>query len=208
MQHVNKRYRDSDAPHHVIHRFREVAGEVPDRTATRIREGVGWRSQTYAELRARVDRVAQGLLDRGIEAGDRVGLFANNCPEWSEVDLGVGTARGVLVPLYATSTPEQIAHIVSDSGMKLIVVGGSSEAERVLAARELAEMPPVVVLDDWEGRPDDVTRYDDLLADVTPAVDARLAEAEDEDLSAIVYTSGTTGAPKGAMLTHHALTEQ
>lgn len=208
IKHVNKRYRDTDAKHHVVHRFREVAGEVPERTATRIREGEDWCSQTYAELRARVDRVAQGLIDRGIAAGDRVGLFANNRPEWSEVDLGCGTARAVLVPLYATSTPEQIAHIVSDSGMGLIIVGGASEAERVLAARELAEMPPIVVMDDWADRPDDVTRYDDLLADVTPAVDERFAECSEDDLSAIVYTSGTTGAPKGAMLTHLALTEQ
>ncbi len=204
-EHIVKRYRDEGTRRHIIHRFREIAGLLPERVATRIADGDAWREQTYAELRAKVDRVAQGVLDLGLEPGDRVGLFANNCPEWTEVDLGVNTARGVVVPLYATSTPEQIAHIVTDSGMRAIVVGGQREAERVLAARAIAPMPPVVVLDDYPGRPDDVRVYEQLLADPTPAVDERLGEADDDDLTAIIYTSGTTGAPKGAMISHAAL---
>ncbi len=207
-QFVNKRYKDGDGPLHVIKRFREVSEEVPDCIATRIREGDGWRSQTYAQLRRRVDSLAQGLLDRGVQPGERIGLFANNTPEWSEVDFAVGTARAVLVPLYATSTPEQIAHIVSDSGMRSIFVGGRSEAERVVAARELVDIPTVVVLTDYEGRPDDVLRYEDLFAEPTAAVDERVASASDDDLSALVYTSGTTGSPKGVMLPQRALAAQ
>ena len=193
---------------HCIKRFRGVVEQHSKRPATRIRVGDGWRTQTYAEFSDRVNQVAQGLIDLGVEAGDRVGLFANNCPEWSEIDFGTGAARGVIVPLYATSTPEQIAHIVTDSGCKLLVVGGRSEAERVVEARAISEMPPVYVLEDYDGRPDDVRLYSELLTPATDAVEQRLDEALGSDLSAIVYTSGTTGLPKGAMLTHAALTAQ
>lgn len=193
---------------HIIKRFRETATRYAERPATRIRDGEGWRTQTYAQFRARIDRVAQGLIDLGIETGDRVALFANNSPEWSEIDFGINTARAITVPLYATSTPEQIAHIVSDSGSKAIVVQGRSEAERVLEARELADMPRIYVIDDYDERPEDLSLYDELLTDVTPAVDERLEDADGDDLSAIVYTSGTTGLPKGAMLTHRALVLQ
>lgn len=204
-EHVLKQYGQAGTVRHIITRFREVADEVPQRIATRIRRDDDWQDQTYAELLRKVNRVGQALLDAGLEVGDRVGLFAPNCPEWTETDFGINTVRGITVPIYATSTPEQIAHIVTDSQMRVVIVGGKSEAERVIAAREIASMPPIVVLTDYEGRPDDVRRYDDFLADPTPALEERFAGAEPSDLSALVYTSGTTGSPKGVMLSHNAL---
>lgn len=205
VQHVTKRYGKAGTVRHIIARFREVAREVPDQTATRIYRDGAWEEQTYAQLLEKVNRVAQGLLDVGVEAGDRVGIFAGNCPEWSEVDFGINTVRGVSVPIYATSTPEQIAHIVTDSGMRAIVVGSQSEAQRVIAARDIAPMPPIAVLFDYEDRPDDVRRYEDFLREPTDAVEERFATASPSDLTALVYTSGTTGSPKGVMLSHFAL---
>lgn len=193
---------------HVITRFREAAKKYAKRPATRIRERDAWRTQTYEEFASRVDQVAQGLIDADVEAGDRVALFANNCPEWSEVDFGAGTARAVLVPIYATSTPEQVAHIVGDSDSKLIVVGGESEAQRVVAAREFDDIPAIYSLEDYDSRPEEVGLYEDLLREPTKAVEERFADAKGDDLSALVYTSGTTGLPKGVMLTHKALTAQ
>lgn len=193
---------------HVVQRFQEIVRKYGDRPATRIREGEGWRTQTYAQLDDKVRRVAQGCIDAGVEPGDRVALFANNCPEWSETDFGVGMARGALVPLYATSTPEQVAHIISDSGSKLIFVGGKSEADRVIEAREITEMPLIVSLEDYEGRPDDVLLYEGFKKEPRSAVEDRFATAVGDDISAIVYTSGTTGAPKGAVLQHSAMCAQ
>ena len=203
--HILKQHGKAGSRRHVIARFREVADELPQHIATRIRRDDQWEDQTYAQLLEKVNRVGQGLLDAGVEVGDRVGLFAPNCPEWTEVDFGINTIRGITVPLYSTSTPEQIAHIVSDSQMRIIIVGGESEARRVIAAREIASMPPIVTLTDYASRPDDVQLYSDLLRAPTAALEERFASAEPADLSALVYTSGTTGSPKGVMLSHFAL---
>ncbi|RMB61324.1 AMP-dependent synthetase/ligase [Tessaracoccus antarcticus] len=191
-------------------RMRATIAEHPHNTATRIRVDDAWRTQTFTEFGKRIDAVAQGLLDIGIEAGDRVGLFLNNCPEWSEIDFGVATVRGVLVPLYATSTPTQIRHIVGDSELRILFVGNRSECERVLSVKsELPCLETIVIVKPYDDLPEGVISFADFLS--TPddaALAARLGEAEGSDLASIIYTSGTTGDPKGVMLEHKALVRQ
>lgn len=195
---------------HIAVRMRATIAEHGGRTATRIRVDDDWRTQTFTEFGRKIDGVAQGLLNIGIQAGDRVGLLANNCPEWSEIDFGIATVRGVLVPLYATSTPTQISHIVGDSELRVMFVGNQSECERVLEAKsELPSLETVIIIKPYADMPDMVVALSDFLA--TPdkdALDARLSEASGEDLASIIYTSGTTGDPKGVMLQHKALVAQ
>lgn len=188
----------------------QVATKHSARIATRIQRGGAWQVQTYEEFSTRVRSVAQGLLSGGIRPGDRVGLFAANTPEWSEADFGALTARAVPVPLYATSTPEQIRHIMADSGARIMFVGGRSEAERLLQTLEdLPELQTVVAFESWEGMPETVTAYEDFLQPPNDAeIAAALSEADGTDLASIIYTSGTTGPPKGVMLTHRALVAQ
>lgn len=195
---------------HIAVQLRATISEHGDRSATRIRIDDGWRTQTYREFGKKVDDVAQGLLNFGLEPRDRVGLFASNCPEWSEIDFGVATACGVLVPLYATSTPAQIRHIVGDSDLRVMFVGTQSECERVLSVKsELPSLEKVVILKPYAGMPDDVISYDDFrVAADQAALTARLDGAAGEDLASIIYTSGTTGNPKGVMLQHRALVLQ
>ncbi|HMR50373.1 MAG TPA: long-chain fatty acid--CoA ligase [Arachnia sp.] len=194
---------------HIALRIRETIARHGDRPATRIREGDGWRTQTYAQLGRRIDGFAQGLIDLGLQPGDRIGLFANNCPEWSEIDLAAATIRVVPVPLYATSTPEQIRHIVNDSGLRVMVVGTRSEAERVYQARaDMPDLEAVVIMEPYDGQPADALSLEDLQKTPGPAVAERLAEVSPDDLASIIYTSGTTGNPKGVMITHRALTYQ
>ena len=195
---------------HIAVAMRETVSKHPESTATRIRVDDDWRTQTFAEFGRTIDRVAQGLLGLGIEAGDRVGLFAANCPEWSEIDFGIATVRGVLVPLYATSTPTQIHHIVGDSALRLMFVGNQSECERVLSVKdELPSLETIVILTPYAGMPEQVIAYEDFktIPDAA-ALEARLAEADGADLASIIYTSGTTGDPKGVMLEHRALMRQ
>lgn len=195
---------------HVVARLRASIAEHGPRTATRIRQGDGWVTQTYDEFGQRVLRVAQGLLEAGVEPGGRVGIFLNNRPQWSEIDFGTGTVRAVPVPLYATSTPEQIRYIASNSGLSIMFVDGASEAERVLeAAAELPLLTRIVVVQPYEGMPESLISYEDFLADPDrDAIEERFAQADGEDLASIIYTSGTTGDPKGVMLQHKALVAQ
>ncbi|GAA4894927.1 long-chain fatty acid--CoA ligase [Tessaracoccus lubricantis] len=194
---------------HVVERVRRVIDEHGHRTATRIREGEGWRTQTYAEFGEQVRRVGQGLLDLGVEPGGRVGIFQGNRPEWSEIDLGAGTVRAVPVPLYATSTPEQIEHIAADSGLTVMFVGNKSEAERVLEVFDaLPALQHVVIVKPYGGMPAPLRSYADFLAEPTPAVEERFEAATGDDLASIIYTSGTTGSPKGVMLQHKAFVMQ
>lgn len=191
---------------HLAVQLRATVAEHAGRPATRIQTDKGWRVQTFGQFRRRIDEAAQGLLERGIQPGDRIGLFANNCPEWSEVDFAAATIRAVPVPIYSTSTPQQIRHIAADSGLRLMVVGGQSEGERVLqVAGELPALETIITLTPWRGMPKHVLTLDDLRVEPDhAALDARLAGASGDDLASIVYTSGTTGDPKGVMLRHSA----
>ena len=177
-------------------------GELP---ATRVRVDEQFVVQTYAELGAQVRQLAARLIDRGLAPGDRVAIFSTNRPEWSLADLACATAALVSVPLYPTSTPEQVRHIIRDAGATTVFVAGQAEIDKLADARldDLA----VISFDELDG----VTGLSEELAaapsDFT-AVDERLAAARADDLATIIYTSGTTGEPKGVMLTHRGFTHQ
>lgn len=180
------------------------------RVATRVRVGDRWVTRTFAEFTADARTIAAHLVSLGVGPGDRVALFANNCPEWSVVDLACLAIRAVTVPIYATSTVDQVRHILADSGASVVVVDGARELARVTEAQpDLPELKHVIALKATPGVP----TYNELLSgDPTPAglaeVDARLAEASGEDLASIIYTSGTTGEPRGVMLTNQAFTHE
>ena len=201
---------------HIAHMFRATVTRYGHLPATRIRRGEAWQVQTYDELGQRVRETARALVHVGIEHGDRVAIFAPNCPEWTQVDMALLAVGAVPVPIYATSTPEQIRHIVNDSGARGIFVGGASEAGRCLEA--LDQMPTVQALVSIEPVSDERVRTLDefsrpQLDEATlAALDQRLVERfgqlGTQDLASIIYTSGTTGEPKGVMLTHAALMAQ
>lgn len=195
---------------HVITRLRRVIGDYGARPATRIRRNDNWDIQTYAEFGDRVDAVAQGLIDLGVGEGGRIGIFLGNQPEWSEIDFGACAARAVPVPLYSTSTPEQITHVARDSGLTVMFVGGKSEAERVIeASADLPDLARIVVVHPYPEMPEELLTYRDFLSvPDRAALDDRLSRADGDDLASIIYTSGTTGDPKGVMIQHKALVAQ
>ena len=169
------------------------AAIVPDRPAT-IFEG---RRQTYAELQSNVNRLANALSDLGVAAGDRIAMLQVNCPEHIEAGFASAKLDAVFVPLNFRTRPEELRYMVNDCAPKVLFVGGRYTE---LVASVGGGMPSVDHCVSLEGRVEGWLDYGELL-DAAPD-DERYPEADADDLCVIMYTAGTTGFPKGVMLTH------
>ena len=195
---------------HVAVRFAQAAAAHGSRPATRVQVGEGWLVRSYSALAEDVRRLAGRLIASGLAPGDRVAIFSTNVPEWSLVDLACASAGLVSVPLYPSSSIDQARHILADSGCKLAFVNGKVEVDKIAAIRaSLPDLERIVTFEPLHGV-GQTSLAEELAAapaDLS-AVDARLAAAAASDLATIVYTSGTTGEPKGVMLSHRGFTHQ
>ncbi|MGZ4554215.1 MAG: AMP-dependent synthetase/ligase [Mycobacteriaceae bacterium] len=167
-----------------------------------------WRDVTAAEFAVQVAAVAKGLMASGVAQGDRVALLSSTRYEWTLIDYAIWTAGGVTVPVYETSSAEQVEWILSDSGAVGIVYEHTAHGDTIASVTERCPE----LKHTWQ--------IDDLADGGAGAVDALTAagaEISDEDLHArrrtvvaddmatLIYTSGTTGRPKGCILTHRNL---
>lgn len=179
------------------------------KTAMRYEEGGAWRSITYADLGERIRAVAKALLERGVQEGDRVGIFARNAPEWAIADFGILSAKAVSVPIYATNTTAQAEYVATDAGLKLIFVGDQAQYDKVTSFQAGGATSPWVIAFDRTTRLSGgrSQHFDDFVRDGAASprdaeLERRLESATSDDVATIIYTSGTTGDPKGAVLTH------
>ncbi|TFV52228.1 AMP-dependent synthetase/ligase [Blastococcus sp. TF02A-35] len=158
-----------------------------------------WRDVTWQEFLDQVTGVAKGLVAAGVAAGDRVGLQAKTRYEWTVFDYAIWTAGAVVVPIYETSSADQVAWILSDSGATAIVVEREEHATAVDSVRDQApELRSVYVIED-----DAVGTLTQAGRDVPDSeLEARRKTLGAESLATLIYTSGTTGRPKGCELTH------
>ena len=177
----------------------------PGRPCLRSFRDGGWRDLSWGDFLARVGAVAGGLAALGIEPGDRVAIVAANRPEWALADLGSLAASAVVATVYPTLTAEETGYILAHSGARLAFVENLDLLERVRGIRDrLPDLRHVVVLDGPGA--DDAHALADLEALAGPAAGRaaldRASLAPRSTPLTIVYTSGTTGVPKGAVLTH------
>ena len=198
--------------HTVNARFAAVAAQYPDRPALTFKPGGSkeWETLTYRQLADRVRRVALGLRALGVGRGDRVALLSENRPEWVIADTATLAAGAVSVPIYPTLPAGQVAHILADSGAKAVVVENAKQRAKIEEARASAPgLELVIVMDGEVG--EGIYTLDSVMAagdaaTPTESYEARRDSVTPDDLMALVYTSGTTGSPKGAMLTHGNMT--
>jgi long-chain acyl-CoA synthetase len=175
------------------------AEEAPDQVVFRRKVGDSWRDVTAEQFRTEIVDVAKGLIASGIGAGDRVGILAATRYEWTLFDFAIWAAGAVSVPIYVTSSAEQIEWIVSDSGAVAVVLENASQASKLDGVR--AQLPTLTNV--WRLDDGAVEKIVAAGKDVDPAeVDARRNAVSPDDLATIIYTSGTTGRPKGCVLTH------
>src|SRR3954469_22216895 len=172
----------------------ERYGEQP---AARFKRDGEWRDMSYRELAATVSELARGLIDLGLQPGERVALLCTTRVEWSLIDFAITSAGGVVVPIYPTNSPDECAWVIGDSESRFVVVEDEAQAAKVAAVRDrLPKLEDVLSIDDFDalrerGRKHDAAELAERVAAVTP-----------EDAYTIIYTSGTTGPPKGCVLTH------
>jgi long-chain acyl-CoA synthetase len=194
---------------HLVEVFRQHVAAWGPRPAQRVKVEGRWLDISWRELGEAMEAVARGLIALGHQPGERVGLCARNMPEWTQVDLGILAARGVTVPLYPTQTPEQARFILRDAAIRILVVGEQEQADLGLDLLAAGEIDHLVALDagvDLKGRPRALSyaALRALGADAACAteLEARARQFTPDDLLTLVYTSGTTGEPKGVMLDH------
>jgi long-chain acyl-CoA synthetase len=167
-----------------------------------------WRSYSWGEMGDWVARWRHALAGEGLKPGDRVAVLLRNCPEWVMFDqaaLGLGL---VTVPLYTDDRPDNAAYILQDAGVRLILIQDLGRWEKLAAALPRERPLTVLLLEGGEearaaAAGDQRLRYvNDWLPQQAPPLQQR-RDADPHALASIVYTSGTTGRPKGVMLTHH-----
>ena len=183
---------------HLLEPVMARAEQEPDRVVAAYRSGEGLTEVRAAQLYGRVRQLARGLIATGVQPGDRVALMSHTRLEWVEVDYAILAVGGVTVPVYETSSAEQLRWIVTDSGAVLTIVETPSMGALYEADGVHGHHHAVLVID--EGGLDDLAGRGAGVSDIE--LDARIAALRTGDLATIVYTSGTTGRPKGCMLTH------
>jgi len=187
--------------------FLTAVEERPSPRAQMFRSPNGWESIPSQEFLRRVAGLANAFVELGVKTGDRVGLFAPNCPEWHTADFAISGSGGVTVPIYFNESPDRMAYILNHSGTQILFISGAKQLKRFLAARDLVkDVQQVIVANVGDDLPEDFLRYETLIAAAGPSEIAayRLCAAKvlPSQLASIIYTSGTTGEPKGVMLTH------
>ena len=174
----------------------------PDTVQFARRGADGWRDVTCAQFHAEVVGLARGLIAAGVQPGDRVALMSKTRYEWTLVDFAIWAAGCVTVPIYETSSAEQVEWILSDSGAVAVVVETDRHAATVAEVRD--RVPGLREV--WHIESGDLDRLGQSGAQVPDErVEERRRHARADDLATIIYTSGTTGRPKGCMLSHRNL---
>ncbi len=195
-----------------------AAAEYGSRTAIQYKRGGAWHDVTYAELGETVQEIGLGLIDLGLEAGDRICILANTRPDWTYADLAATSAGLTVVPIYQTNSPEECLWVISDSGAVAIVVEDEAQLEKIVEISDkVPDLRTVIIMDPpaggestngkiRSGLPLGAIPLEDVRArgrSRNPEeLEARRAAVKPEDPFTFIYTSGTTGPPKGCVLSH------
>ncbi|HEX8715244.1 MAG TPA: long-chain fatty acid--CoA ligase, partial [Solirubrobacteraceae bacterium] len=178
----------------------------------------GWQDVSYTQLADIVQEIGLGLIDLGIEPGERLCILGNTRPDWSYADMAATSAGAVVMPIYQTNSPEECLWVISDSDACAIVCENEEQLEKIAAIRDqVPHLRTIIVIDPPSdggiatGASDAVKALEAITLDEVrergrshgvEELEARRAGVRPEDPFTFIYTSGTTGPPKGCVLTH------
>ena len=194
-------------------RFAEAVRKYPDQSALTAKIDKEWKSFTFREMEDRIRRFSLGLRALGITPGDRVAVLSENRPEWAIADLASLAAGATTVPIYPSLPPAQVGYILADSGAKAIVASDAKQLEKAEVSREQCLNLTIFVAMEESSAKGDILSYDQVMKEGDSSkLDTTYEDVRDnvkpEDVASFVYTSGTTGDPKAAMLTHGNLVSE
>lgn len=191
--------------------FLNRVAKTPDLPALRSKQDGAWKTMTWRDFGDQAKELANGLVSLGVEKDDCVALLSLNRPEWIICDVAIMLAGAKSVPIYVTSSPNQVSYIVGHSESKVAIVENQDQLDKILKTKtEMPKLQKVVVIsgesageEDWIISLDELRRLGrEYARENSSTLDERVASTVPEDLATVVYTSGTTGPPKGVMLTH------
>ncbi|MFC1825159.1 AMP-dependent synthetase/ligase [Thermodesulfobacteriota bacterium] len=197
--------------------FRDQVSKHQDRVALRYKKHGIWKKISWTQFFNLSRKFGLGLLAMGFQKGDKVNILSEDRPEWLIADLGTICISGISIGIYPTNSPHEVDYIVGHSEAKILVVEDEEQLDKVLEVREnLKNLEKIVIIDTrnvLEFLEDPmILSYDDILAkgeelfkEQPGLFEERIEETKDEDIAIMVYTSGTTGPPKGAMLRHKGI---
>lgn len=199
--------RDSvNTQNHIVTRIRDQIAAQNEREAIRFQQDTQWISISWRQLGERIDQLSRCLLNAGCQVQQTVAIFAPNSEKWAMLDYAALQIRAVPVPIYATSTAQQAAHIINDADVQWIFAGDEQLESAVAALEHCPNVKGVVALSQETAVPVHPKVWDWaswLLQDdrgYQAELDARIDGRCMDDLTTLIYTSGTTGDPKGVML--------
>ncbi|KAA3436892.1 AMP-dependent synthetase/ligase [Rufibacter hautae] len=174
------------------------------------KENGAWRKYSTQEVVDTVNQLSVGLLAQGISSGDgtaenreKIAIISANRPEWMMVDLAIQQIGAISVPIYPTINNEELKFVLQDAAVKMVFVGEKNLCRKVESVK--ADLPDLQKIYTFSPVPE-ALHWKELLFEVSPNLERQLAQSKEsirpEDLATILYTSGTTGTPKGVMLSH------
>ena len=196
----------------VASRVRDRGRDMPEQIALREKDFGIWQEVSWADYWNYAELVGHGLLALGIEPGDRVAVHSENRREWLYTDVGTVAVRATTVGLYPTNPPPEVAYLLSHSGARVLIAEDQEQVDKALEVLDqLPDLEKIIYLEPrgirYRYTDPKLMSWKDFLAlgsrhrDADPeAVNRRMTEATEDDVMTMVYTSGTTGPPKGAML--------
>jgi long-chain acyl-CoA synthetase len=182
-----------------------AADRFADKTAVTFKRGDDWVKVSYRDVGEIVSEVARGLIDLGLEPGDKAAVLCSTRAEWSYASFGITSAGGVVVPIYPTNSPEECEWVAGNSESRFLFAEDPSQVAKIAKVRErLPALEAIIVMD---GDAPDAITLDELRergrARDAAEVAERAAGVEPDDPYTFIYTSGTTGPPKGCVLSHN-----
>ena len=175
-----------------------------DEPAIRFKEGGAWVDRSFNEVRDIARSLALGLIDLGVEKGDKVAILGNTRPEWTYFDFAALSAGATVVPIYQTNSPEECQYVLENSDACAVVVEDDEQLEKIRAIQ--ASLPKLKHIIRMTGSSEDAISVDDLTArgagHDAAEWEERYSSVTSDDICTFIYTSGTTGPPKGCVISH------